>query len=331
MAALFSFLIVMFLMPRLIRFLTGRSIKQMIREDGPQTHLTKNQTPTMGGVLIVGSILVSSLLFCRLDFANVLLSLTMMVLFAWIGFMDDFLKLYKKNSKGVSFRAKMFWLGLISIVMVAWSIQMDFVDPSIYFPFLKDVSIQIGALFIIWGFLVIVGSANAVNLTDGLDGLAIVPTMTTAFVLMLTSYVSGHAIFSEYLQYQSIPGTGELSVVMASVIGAGMGFLWFNSHPAQIFMGDVGSLALGGLLGTVALLTHQEILLFIAGFLFVLEAFSVMLQVGYYKSKQKRIFRMAPLHHHFELAGWPESKVIIRFWILSVIFAIVALTTLKLR
>ena len=330
-AAALSFIFTVFLMPKLIDWLKKKSVKQIVRDDGPQTHLAKTGTPTMGGLIMVIGVVLSSLFLCRLDNASVWISLWVFVGFGAVGFADDYLKLSKKNTKGVSFKAKMITLGLVSISTVFFIFQSGVIAPEIRFPFFKSLIFDIGPWFYLWGYLVLVGASNAVNLTDGLDGLAIVPSMTTALVLLITSYVSGHIIFSNYLQLQSLPGSGELSILMGSLIGVGLGFLWYNAHPAQIFMGDVGSLSIGGLLGIVALLTHQEIILFMAGFLFVMEAVSVMLQVGSYKSTKKRIFKMAPLHHHFELSGWPESKVIVRFWILSILFALVAISTLKIR
>lgn len=315
-AALFSFGFMVFLMKPFIRFLQRAAAGQQVRDDGPQTHLTKKGTPTMGGVLIVWAVTLVSVLLCRLDQAQIWILLLSFVAAGALGFADDYLKLAKENSKGVSSRMKMLVLGLISLAVVYWALASDLITPSIYFPFFKDLHLDIGLWFILWGFAVITGASNAVNLTDGLDGLAIVPVMTTAFVLMVIAYVSGHSLFANYLQFTSLAGAGEVSVVMAAVIGAGLGFLWFNAHPAQIFMGDVGSLSLGCILGVAALLIHQEIVLFIAGFLFVMEAISVILQVAFYKSSKRRIFRMAPLHHHFELLGWPEPKVIVRFWIL---------------
>ncbi len=330
-AAGFSFLLVVLLMPRLIRRLRQLSVGQVIRDDGPQTHLKKAGTPTMGGVLMVAGITLTTVIFCRWENPYVWIALFSLLGFGAVGFWDDYLKLTKKNTKGVSFRVKMILLGLGSLLAAYAMTLIPETESKIVIPFLKDAAIPLGGFFFIWAFLVINGASNAVNLTDGLDGLAIVPIMTTAFVLLLTSYVAGHSGFSHYLLFEYLPGAGELAIVLASVIGVGLGFLWYNAHPAEVFMGDVGSLSLGGLLGTVALLTHKELVLFMAGFLFVLEAMSVILQVGSYKSTKKRIFKMAPLHHHFELSGWPESKVIARFWILSILFALLALSTLKIR
>jgi len=330
-SGIISFLIVVFLMPSLIRFLSYLSVHQVIRDDGPKTHKKKMGTPTMGGLLIVMAILFTGFAFCRWDVPQVWIALFVLVSFGAVGFLDDYLKLTKKNTKGISARVKMLTLGILSLVAVYFSIEAQVIMFDITFPFIKDFSLEIGAWYFFWAFLVIVGASNAVNLTDGLDGLAIVPVMTTSVVLLLMSYLVGHAVFAEYLQFQQISGSGELAVIMAGTVGAGLGFLWYNSHPAEIFMGDVGSLSLGGLLGVVALLIRNEFVLLIAGFLFVLEAGSVMLQVGYFKTTKKRVLRMAPLHHHFELKGWPEAKVIVRFWILSIIFAVLALSTLKVR
>ncbi len=331
LAALAAFLIVFFGMKPFIRLLSRARAGQPVRDDGPKSHLSKKGTPTMGGVLMVWAVTLVAVLLCRLDNPQIWIVLLSFVSAASLGFADDFLKLSKKNSKGVSSKIKMLVLGLISLCVVRAALEFNVIEPQIYFPFFKGLSLNIGSWFYLWGFLVIVGCSNAVNLTDGLDGLAIVPVMTTAVVLMVIAYASGHALFANYLQLNPLPGAGEISVVMAAIIGAGLGFLWFNAHPAEIFMGDVGSLALGTVLGVSALLIHQEIVLLMAGFLFVIEALSVILQVAFYKSSKKRVFKMAPLHHHFELAGWPESKVIVRFWILSILFAVIALTTLKLR
>lgn len=331
MAALIAFLITTYFMPKFIRWFQRLRAGQYVRDDGPQSHLVKQGTPTMGGILIVWSIVVASVLFSKITESSVWILLFSLVASASLGFADDYLKIAKKNSKGVSSRAKMLFLALISFVVIFWAKKIGLVDSRIYFPFFKALSLDIGPWVYLWGFLVIAGASNAVNLTDGLDGLAIVPSMTSAVVLIVIAYLSGHALFSEYLQLQNLIGAGELAVVLASLVGAGLGFLWFNAHPAEIFMGDVGSLSLGSVLGTTALLIHQEFVLLIAGFLFVMETLSVMIQVVSYKSTKRRVFKMAPLHHHFELVGWPESKVIVRFWILSILFAVLALTTLKIR
>jgi len=330
-AALFSFLFVTYFMPKFIRYFRREALGQVVRDDGPQSHFQKKGTPTMGGLIILWAGTLVGVIFCRVDQAQIWILLFSFVASGAVGFWDDYLKMAKKNSKGVSFRIKMLSLAAISLIVIYWATSSGIIRPLVQLPFFKNFQLDVGMWFYLWGFLVIVGSSNAVNLTDGLDGLAIVPVMTTAFVLMVISYVAGHALFSSYLSISSLQGSGEMAVFLAGIIGSGLGFLWFNSHPAQVFMGDVGSLSLGAVLGTSALLIHQEIVLFISGFLFVMEALSVIIQVFVFKSSKKRVFRMAPLHHHFELAGWPEPKVIVRFWILSIIFAVIALTTLKLR
>jgi len=330
-AALLSFALVLLLMPRFIKWVQSVEWRQVVREDGPKTHLKKKGTPTMGGVVIVSVVCFVSICLMRLDRWESWICILSFIAAGALGFWDDYLKLSKKNTKGLSSKAKMIGLLLISISVVATIRNMELLDSSVYFPFFKNLIIPLGVLFYVWGFLVISGCANAVNLTDGLDGLAIVPIMTTAGVLLVMAYVSGHRDLAEYLRFVHVTGAGEMAVIMGAVIGAGLGFLWFNSHPAQVFMGDVGSLSLGTLLAVCALLIHQEIILLVAGFLFVLEAVSVIVQVGFYKKTKKRVFLMAPLHHHFELSGWPEPKVIVRFWILSIIFAVVALASLKLR
>lgn len=331
LSALIAFIFVVVFMPRFVRFFHRLKTGQIVRDDGPQTHLKKTGTPTMGGLLIVWAVVLVSSLFCRLSQPGVLIILVSFVATAGLGFADDYLKLAKKNTKGVSSRLKILVLACISTGTIFWALQLGLIESKIYVPFFKDISLWVGPWFYLWGFFVIAGASNSVNLTDGLDGLAIVPVMTTSVVFILISYVSGHALFSEYLQFRTLPGAGEYGIILSGVLGAGLGFLWFNSHPAEVFMGDVGSLSLGALLATISLLLHQEMVLLIAGFIFVMEAISVMLQVGFYKSTKKRVFRMAPIHHHFELLGWAESKVIVRFWILSIIFAVLALTTLKLR
>ncbi len=330
-AALLSFAFVLFFMPRFIRWVQSVQWRQVVRDDGPKTHLKKKGTPTMGGLVLLMGVLCVSLLLVRLDRWEPWICLGAFAAAGLLGFIDDYLKLSKKNPKGLSSSAKMLGLLAISLLVVVLIRNFELIESSIYFPFFKNFVLPIGAFFYLWGYLVIAGAANAVNLTDGLDGLAIVPIMTTAGVILILAYVSGHKNLAEYLHFVHVVGAGEMSVIMGAVIGAGLGFLWFNSHPAEVFMGDVGSLSLGTLLAVAALLVHQEIILLVAGFLFVLEALSVIIQVGFYKKTKKRVFLMAPLHHHFELSGWPEPKVIVRFWILSIIFAVVALSSLKLR
>ncbi len=317
--------------PRLIRWLTKVKCGQYIHED-VTAHQCKAGTPTMGGLLIGVSITVSVLLWSDLTNPNVWITLLVFTGFGAIGFCDDYLKVVKKQNKGLSARAKM--AGQIAIAGLAVSFLL--LDPDfttkLSVPFFKNIQPDLGWLYLPFGVLVIVGASNGVNLTDGLDGLAIGPTVVAAGMFALFVYVAGHAQMARYLQVIPVSGVGEVAVFCAAMAGAGLGFLWFNAYPAQVFMGDVGSLSLGGALGFVAVLCKQEFILMIVGGVFVLETLSVILQVGYFKfSGGKRIFRMAPLHHHFELKGIPESKIIIRFWILSILLAFVALSTLKLR
>lgn len=314
-----------------INFMKSRQFGQVIRDDGPQTHFKKAGTPTMGGVFLVGSML-GALLIAG-NFASYPLIGTLAVLFSFfiLGYLDDSVKVMKKNTKGVSARGKLLWQWATGL-LIGWAIvHYQITDTKLYIPFLKGVSFDLGYFYIFFAALVIVGSSNAVNLTDGLDGLAIGPIMTSAATLGLLAYVAGHKEIAGYLYIPYVENVGELFVLCAAIIGAGVGFLWYNSYPAQIFMGDVGSLTLGGVLGTVAVMTKNEILFVLIGGIFVAEAVSVILQVGSYKLRKKRIFKMAPLHHHFELLGWPEPKVIVRFWIISAVLAILALATLKIR
>jgi phospho-N-acetylmuramoyl-pentapeptide-transferase len=306
---------------------------QPIRADGPQTHFKKAGTPTMGGLMILASILVTSLLWAKLTNIYVWIVLLVTIGFGLIGFYDDYLKVTKQSHKGFSGKAR---LGIeITIAAFAvYSITLVGLSPfstSVTFPFFKNLLIDVGWFFIPFGAFVIVGAGNAVNLTDGLDGLAIVPVMIAAGTFGIFAYLSGNVVFAEYLQIHFVPGTSELAIVLGAVIGSGLGFLWFNAPPAAIFMGDTGSLALGGLIGTVAVATKNEIVLGISGGLFVVEALSVIIQVGWFKMTGKRVFLMAPIHHHFEKIGWTESQVVVRFWIISVILALLALSTLKLR
>lgn len=307
-------------------------IDQQIRSDGPQTHLLKKGTPTMGGLLIIFAVVISTLLWANLSVVYVWLALLVMVGFGLIGFMDDYRKLTGKSSRGVSGKTR-----LIAEIMIAL-----FVGLIVYFkpgfntqitiPFFKTVLPNIGWGYVVLCVFIIVGAANAVNLTDGLDGLATGPAVICFATYLLFAYFAGNVKVAHYLQIPYVQGVGEISVFCGALMGAGLGFLWFNSHPAEIFMGDVGSLAMGGALGTVAVITKQEILLAIVGGVFVMETFSVIFQVGYFKlTGGKRIFRMAPIHHHFELKGWAESKVIVRFWIISILLALLAIMTLKLR
>ena len=307
---------------------------QPIRNDGPETHiLSKVGTPTMGGVLIIMSILVSLILWADLKNNFIWISILSCLSFGFIGFYDDYLKVKSNSSNGLKARTRIIIQLLISFLVVYLiqnNLPLNF-NQSISFPFFKDLIIDFGILYFFIGIFIIIGSANSVNLTDGLDGLAIVPVMIVAMAFAFISYVSGNLIFSNYLQINYIPGTGELSVFCGSVIGAALGFLWFNAPPAKVFMGDTGSLALGSSLGSTALMVKHEIVLAIIGGLFVLETFSVIIQVLSFKLTGKRIFMMAPLHHHFEKKGWAESTIVIRFWIITIVLALIGLATLKIR
>ena len=330
--AMLSALAISFLFsPWFIRRLQKKQIGQQIRDDGPKSHFSKAGTPTMGGGLILVAILLPALLWMDLTnpFFWYVFSITLG--YGILGFLDDYLKISKKNSKGVPGKVKLLWqFGLAFIVCWLMYYRGD-VSPNLYFPFLKNTILYLGVLFIPFTAFVIVGASNAVNLTDGLDGLAIGPVMTTAACLAILTYVTGNANFANYLNYPFILGSGELTIFAACLVGSGLGFLWYNTYPAQVFMGDVGSLPLGGALGALAVCTHHEIILAIVGGIFVLEALSVITQVGSFKLTGKRVFKMAPIHHHFELKGWPEPKVIVRFWIISIILAIIGLLSLKLR
>ncbi|KUM53330.1 phospho-N-acetylmuramoyl-pentapeptide-transferase [Rheinheimera sp. EpRS3] len=328
-----SLLLSLYLGPKLIARLQLMQIGQVVRNDGPQSHFSKKGTPTMGGLLILGSVLLSTLLWADLDNKYVWVVLFVLISFGWIGFVDDYRKVIRKDPKGLIARWKYFWQSLFAIATAAflYFTAERPAETALLVPFLKDVMPQLGLLFIALSYFVIVGTSNAVNLTDGLDGLAIVPTIMVASAFAIIAYASGNVNFSGYLNIPYLPYAGELVVVCAALVGAGLGFLWFNTYPAQVFMGDVGSLALGAVLGVIAILVRQEIVLFIMGGVFVMETLSVILQVGSYKLRGQRIFRMAPIHHHYELKGWPEPRVIVRFWILSIIFVLVGLATLKLR
>jgi phospho-N-acetylmuramoyl-pentapeptide-transferase len=321
--------------PWVIRSLRRMQKKgQPIRDDGPASHVvTKAGTPTMGGVMILGALVIASLLWARLDNGFVWLVALVTLGFGLIGFADDFLKVTRFNVKGVPGRVRLaagFAIALGAAVWAAW-LQPRGLSMALAFPVFKDALLDLGLLFLPFAMLVIVGSANAVNLTDGLDGLAIMPVMIAAGALGFIAYVVGRTDFTEYLQLHHVPGTGEIAVFCAALIGAGLGFLWYNAPPAMVFMGDTGSLALGGALGAIAVATKHEIVLAIVGGLFVVEALSVIIQVAYFKRTGRRVFLMAPIHHHFEKKGWREETVVIRFWIVSVILALVGLATLKLR
>ncbi len=316
---------------RSLRLRQGRG--QPIRADGPQTHFKKAGTPTMGGLMILCGILGSSLLWANLSSVYVWVVLMVTVSFGAIGFYDDYLKVTKQSHLGFSGKVRLALEFLIAGI-AAWIIMRTGLAPfssSLTFPFFKELIFNLGIFFIPFAAFVIVGAGNAVNLTDGLDGLATVPVMVAAASFGVIAYLSGNAIFADYLQIHFVPGTGELAVLLGAVIGAGLGFLWFNAPPAAIFMGDTGSLALGGLIGTIAVATKHEIVLAIIGGLFVIEILSVIIQVAVFKMTGKRVFLMAPIHHHFEKLGWTESQVVIRFWIIAVILALIGLSTLKLR
>jgi phospho-N-acetylmuramoyl-pentapeptide-transferase len=316
----------------MIRKLAEMQVGQYIRDDGPKTHLDKAGTPTMGGTLIILSVVVSILLWSDLTNFYVWITLFVVVGYGLVGFIDDYLMQVKKQSKGLSVRTKLVWQAIIALIAgFLVYISPDF-STQITIPFFKNVSPDFGWGYIIFAAFVIVGASNAVNLTDGLDGLAIGPVIIAATTYMIFAYVAGHFKIANYLQINYVSGSGELAIFCGAIVGSGMGFLWFNTYPAQIFMGDVGSLSLGAFLGTVAVITKQEILLVLVGGLFVIEALSVIFQVSFFKmTSGKRIFRMAPLHHHFELKGWPEPKVIVRFWIIAIALAMLAMSTLKLR
>ncbi|MFJ5447048.1 phospho-N-acetylmuramoyl-pentapeptide-transferase [Methylobacillus methanolivorans] len=320
--------------PKLIRKLTEYKVGQSVRDDGPQTHLVKAGTPTMGGALILIAIAVSTLLWADLTNRFVWVVLITTLGFGVIGLVDDWRKVVYRNPKGLSAKAKYFWQSLIGAGVAVYLFYTATVpaETELIVPFFKHLVLPLGVVsFIVLTYFVIVGTSNAVNLTDGLDGLAIMPTVMVASALAVFAYVAGHLYFSKYLGVPYVPGAGELAVFCAAIGGAGLGFLWFNAYPAEVFMGDVGALALGAALGTVAVIVRQEIVLFIMGGVFVMETISVMLQVGSFKLTGKRIFRMAPLHHHYELKGWKETQVVVRFWIITMMLVLVGLSTLKLR
>ncbi len=319
--------------PWMIARLQLLQIGQTVRQDGPQSHLSKSGTPTMGGVMILVAILISTLLWADLGNRYVWVMIFVISSFGLIGFVDDYRKVVRKDPKGLIARWKYFWQSVAAVATAAFlyfTAQLD-VETVLVVPFFKEVMPQLGAFYLLLGYFVIVGTSNAVNLTDGLDGLAIMPTVMVAAAFAFIAYASGNINFSAYLHIPYLPEAGELVIVCAAIIGAGLGFLWFNTYPAQVFMGDVGSLALGAALGAIALLVRQELVLVIMGGVFVMETVSVILQVGSYKLRGERIFRMAPIHHHYELKGWPEPRVIVRFWIISLILVLIGLATLKVR
>ncbi|MDO5658661.1 MAG: phospho-N-acetylmuramoyl-pentapeptide-transferase [Paracoccus sp. (in: a-proteobacteria)] len=333
--AFFTALIFAFLFgPTLIAYLRRMQKKgQPIRDDGPETHFVKAGTPTMGGILILSALLVGTLLWAQLSNGYVWIVLMVTYGFAAIGFADDYAKVSKHNTKGVSGKIRMGLGLLLAFIASVWAMYLHPAGLSgqLAFPFFKDLLLNLSVLFVPFAMLVIVGAANAVNLTDGLDGLAIMPVMIAAATFGVISYFVGNVIFANYLVLHYVPGTGELVIFVAALLGAGLGFLWYNAPPAAVFMGDTGSLALGGALGAIAVATKHEIVLAIVGGLFVVEALSVIIQVLYFKATGKRVFLMAPIHHHFEKKGWKESQIVIRFWIIALILALIGLATLKLR
>lgn len=319
--------------PWVIRRLTEMRIGQAVRSDGPQSHLSKSGTPTMGGALILSAMFISTLLWSNLENRYVWVVLLVTAIFGAVGWVDDYRKVAKRDPKGLPARWKYFWqsiAGFGAAIFLYYTAQTP-AETQLFIPFFKNVALNMGIFYIIFTYFVIVGTSNAVNLTDGLDGLAIMPSVMVAGALALIAYLTGHSQFSEYLNIAYIPGAGELVVFCCALVGAGLGFLWFNTYPAQVFMGDVGALALGGALGLVAVIVRHEIVLFIMGGIFVLETVSVILQVASFKLTGRRIFRMAPIHHHFELKGWPEPRVIVRFWIITLVLVLIGLATLKFR
>ena len=330
-ATITALLISFILGPWMIATLQRMQIGQVIRKVGPESHFVKEGTPTMGGALILLAIILPTLLWA--DLTNLYIWVTLLVTAGYgaVGFIDDYLKVVRKNSDGISARQKMFWQILIALIAALLLYNSGHFDTRLSLPFFKHVNPDLGWFYIPFAILVMVGSSNAVNLTDGLDGLAIGPMIIAAATFLLLAYLVGNAKLSSYLQITGIQGAGELAILCGAMVGAGLGFLWFNSYPAQVFMGDVGSLSLGGALGTIAVITKNEFVLVIVGGIFVIEALSVIVQVISFRYWGRRVFRMAPIHHHFELKGWAEPKIIVRFWIISIVLALIALSTLKLR
>ncbi|MEM7026816.1 MAG: phospho-N-acetylmuramoyl-pentapeptide-transferase [Pseudomonadota bacterium] len=319
--------------PLLIRKLTTKQIGQSVRDDGPQSHLEKTGTPTMGGSLILLSIAISTLCWADLGNHYVWVVLLVTLSFGVIGFIDDYKKVIYNDAKGLSAKYKYISQSLVAIIAATYLYQTASlsVETQLIVPFMKDWIFDLGWLYIVLAYFVIVGSSNAVNLTDGLDGLAILPTVMVAGALAIFAYATGNVRFSDYLGIPYVPGTGEVAIFCGTMVGAGLGFLWFNTYPAQVFMGDIGALSLGAALGIVAVVVRQELVLFIMGGVFVIETVSVILQVASFKLTGKRIFKMAPLHHHYELKGWPEPRVIVRFWIVTVMLVLIGLASLKIR
>ncbi len=319
--------------PWMIRSLSFHQVGQCVRNDGPQTHLTKAGTPTMGGALILLAITITTLLWGDLTNRYIWIVLFVMLGFGAVGWVDDYRKLIKKDSKGLPARWKYFWqsiLGIGAALMLYHGAHIP-AETQLVIPFFKNIILQLGLFYVVLAYFVIVGTSNAVNLTDGLDGLAILPTVLIAGAFGIFAYLTGNAAYAKYLAIPFVPGAGDIVVICGAMVGAGLGFLWFNTYPAQVFMGDVGALGLGAALGAIAVVVRQELVLVLMGGVFVLETVSVILQVASFKLRGKRIFRMAPIHHHFELKGWPEPRVIVRFWIVTVILVLIGLATLKIR
>ena len=334
LAVMTALLLSLFVGPRMIRWLTQGQIGQVVRDDGPQSHLSKRGTPTMGGALIIVAIAVSALLWGDLSNRYVWTILLVTLAFGAIGFYDDYLKLVVGSPKGLAARWKYLWQSLAGLAAAILLLRTAHVpaETTLFLPFVKGFAVPLGAVaFVLLAYLMIVGMSNAVNLTDGLDGLAIMPAAMVAGALGIFAYASGNAIFANYLAIPPIPGAGEVLIVCGAMVGAGLGFLWFNSYPAQVFMGDIGALALGAAIGLIAVIVRQEVVVLVMGGVFVLETASVILQVASFKLTGRRIFRMAPIHHHFELKGWAEPKVIVRFWIISLLLVLAGLATLKVR
>ncbi len=333
LAALTSLLFCLGCGPVVIRKLQSLQMRQIVRDCGPKSHLSKSGTPTMGGMLILLSIFISVILWGDVTNRYVIFLIFVTLGFGIIGWTDDYLKIYRKNTDGLSAKQKIFWqsvISLIAVLLLYKYIQLP-QETQLVIPFFKNIIIQLGPWFVVLSYFVIIGSSNAVNLTDGLDGLAILPTVLVAAAMGVFAYVTGNSQFAHYLIIPYIPGAGECAIFCGAIVGSGLGFLWFNAYPAEVFMGDVGALGLGAALGLLAIIVRQELVLVIMGGIFVLEAVSVILQVGSFKLRKKRIFKMAPIHHHFELKGWPEPKVIVRFWIITFVLVLVGLATLKLR
>jgi len=331
LAFVIAFLFVIFLQPLFIKHLLRKGVKgQPIREEGPENHEVKQGTPTMGGLVIVAGVLFSTLLLADLTNKYIWMVLGVMTGYATLGFIDDWRKIVHQDPRGVPGKVKLFWQALLAGIVGFLLIREGF-SSELTVPFFKEIGITLGWLFIPFVILVVVGTSNAVNLTDGLDGLAIGPVMTVASAYGVFAYLAGHKNLAEYLAVFYVPGVGEVTIILSAIIAAGLGFLWYNTFPAQVFMGDIGALALGGVLGLIAVIVKHEVLLIVAGGIFVMEALSVIIQVYSYKLTGKRVFQMAPIHHHFELKGWAEPKIIVRFWIISIVLAIMSLATLKLR